>query len=102
MAAPITPDEFKAQVLESDVPVLIDFFATWCGPCRMMSPIIEEIAAEANGKYKVMTIDTDANGSLSQACGVVSIPTFIVIKDGKLAGRIVGATTKENILAMLA
>ena len=85
MADPISPDQFKEQVLDSDIPVLIDFFATWCGPCRMMAPVIEEIAKEQEGKIKVMQFDVDENGSLAQACGVVSVPTFVAIKDGKMA-----------------
>lgn len=102
MAEPITPEVFKEQVLDSDVPVLIDFFATWCGPCRMMSPIIEEIAAEMDGKVKVMKIDIDENGSLAQSCGVMSVPTFAVFKNGELAARTVGAQPKQAILDMLA
>ena len=102
MASPLTPDEFKQQVLESDIPVLIDFFATWCGPCRMMAPVIEQIAQEQEGQIKVMQIDVDVNGSLAQACGVVSVPTFVAIKDGKIIGRTVGAQAKESVLAMFA
>lgn len=102
MADPISPDQFKEQVLDSDIPVLIDFFATWCGPCRMMAPVIEEIAKEQEGKIKVMQFDVDENGSLAQACGVVSVPTFVAIKDGKIVGNTVGAQPKENILAMFA
>ena len=102
MADPITPDQFKEQVLESDLPVLIDFFATWCGPCRMMAPVIEQIAQEQEGTIKVIQVDVDENGSLAQACGVVSVPTFVALKDGKIVGRTVGAQAKESILAMFA
>ena len=102
MAEPLTPDAFKEQVLDSDIPVLIDFFATWCGPCRMMAPVIEEVAKEMEGKAKVLTIDIDENGSLAQSCGVMSVPTFAVFKDGKITARSIGAQSKQQILDMLA
>ena len=100
-ATPITTAEFEAQVLKSDVPVLVDFWATWCGPCKMLSPIVAQIAAEANG-FKVYSVDVDEEPDLAQDYDVVSIPTLIVFKGGKEAARTVGFTQKEKILAMLA
>lgn len=97
----LTKDNFQAEVLESDIPVLVDFWATWCGPCKMLSPIVAQIAAEANG-FKVYSVDVDEEPDLAQDYDVVSIPTLIVFKGGKEAARTVGFTQKEKILAMLA
>ncbi|MBQ1391589.1 MAG: thioredoxin [Firmicutes bacterium] len=91
---------FEAEVLKSDVPVLVDFWATWCGPCRMLGPVIEEIAAEAES-FKVGKLDTDENGSLAMKYGVMSIPTVILFKNGEEAARSIGVVPKEHLLAML-
>ena len=95
-----TKDNFEAEALKSDVPVLIDFYADWCGPCRMVSPIVEQIANEG-GNYKVGTIDVDSSPELAARYGVMSIPTLIVLKDGKVAQQAVGARSKQQILQML-
>ncbi len=95
-----TKDNFDTEVLQSDVPVLIDFYADWCGPCRMVSPIVEEIANEG-GPYKVGKIDVDSSPELAAKYGVMSIPTLIVIKNGEVAEQAVGARSKEHILSML-
>lgn len=87
-------------VLNSDKPVLIDFFATWCGPCRMVAPLIEEIAAE-NPQYLVVKIDIDESPALAEQYGVYSIPSLVVMKDGKVVNQSVGAKPKPQILAML-
>jgi thioredoxin 1 len=94
-------NSFKTEVLESEIPVLVDFFATWCGPCRMVAPIVEEIAQE-HEEYAVCKIDVDEAGGLAQAFGIVSIPTLVVVKNGKVVTHAVGAQPKEKILAMLA
>ena len=88
------------EVMNADKPVLIDFFATWCGPCRMVSPIVDEIAEE-HDEFKICKVDVDQEPELAQTFGVVSIPTLVVIKDGKVAGQSVGAKPKEDILEML-
>ncbi|MBN1777367.1 MAG: thioredoxin [Clostridiales bacterium] len=95
-----TKENFETEALKSDVPVLIDFYADWCGPCRMVSPIVEQIAAEG-GNYKVGTIDVDRSPELAARYGVMSIPTLIVLKDGKVAQQAVGARSKQQILQML-
>jgi len=96
----ITKDNFEEEVIKSDKPVLLDFWASWCGPCRMIAPIIEEIAEE-NDTIKVGKINVDDERDLSLQFGIQSIPTLIVIKDGKVANQAVGAMPKENILALL-
>lgn len=96
----VTNDNFETEVLKADRPVLVDFWATWCGPCRMQGPIVEELAAENDG-IKVGKVDTDANGELAEKFGIMSIPTLLVFKDGQLVGKSVGVTQKEKLLQML-
>ena len=97
----ITKENFEHEVLKSDVPVLIDFWAEWCGPCKMLSPIIEEIANEANGEYKVGKVNIDQQLELANAFKIVSIPTVVVMEDGKIKNSAVGYMPKENILELL-
>lgn len=87
--------------MKSDIPVLIDFWAPWCGPCRMMGPIIEQLAEEYEGKAKVGKVNVDEEGELSQAFGVMSIPTIVLVKDGKVVKQAVGARPKAEVEAML-
>ena len=96
----ITKENFENEVLKSDRPVLLDFWASWCGPCRMVSPIIDEIAEETTDK-KVCKINVDEQPELAQAFGVMSIPTLCVIEGGKLVNQAVGARPKSDILALI-
>ena len=97
----ITRENFENEVMKSNIPVLIDFWAPWCGPCRMMGPIIEQRAEEYEGKVKVGKVNVDEEGELSQAFGVMSIPTIVLIKDGKVVKQAVGARPKAEVEAML-
>ena len=97
----ITIENFENEVMKSNIPVLIDFWAPWCGPCRMMGPVIEQLAEEYEGKAKVGKVNVDEEGELSQAFGVMSIPTIVLVKDGKVVKQAVGARPKAEVEAML-
>lgn len=96
----LTMENFQREVLNSEKPVLVDFWASWCGPCRMVSPLVDQIAEE-NDEVKVGKVDIDAQPELASAFRVMSIPTLMVFKDGKLSKSVVGARPKAAILAML-
>ena len=96
----ITRENFEAEVLRSDKPVLLDFWATWCGPCRMLAPVIEEIAKERSD-IKVGKVNVDDEGALATAFGISSIPTVVLIKDGKETARLIGYRQKDELLSML-
>ena len=96
----ITKDNFENEVLKSDVPVLVDFWASWCGPCRMMSPIVDQIAEEVTD-CKVGKINVDEEGELAQQFGIMSIPSLLVFKDGKLVKTAVGLHDKGGLADMV-
>jgi thioredoxin 1 len=93
----VTDATFDAEVLQSPLPVLVDFFATWCGPCKRLAPTVAEIAREHAGKVKVVSIDIDGNPDSAVRFGVTAVPTLVFFKGGKEAGRLLGAVSKEKI-----
>lgn len=103
MAIQITESNFEAEVLQSPVPVLVDFWATWCGPCKMVMPIVEQIATEMAGSAKVCkaNVEEGGNQNLATRYNIRSVPTLLFFKNGELVDTIVGATSKDNILAHL-
>jgi thioredoxin 1 len=101
-ALTVSDDSFAEDVLASNTPVLVDFWATWCGPCRMVAPVLEEIASEKAGALTVAKLDVDANPSTARDFQVVSIPTLILFKDGQPVKRIVGAKGKAALLREIA
>ncbi len=100
-AITITNDNFETEVLQSDVPVLVDFWASWCGPCKMLSPLVEQVADESDGSFKVGKVNVDDEMELAEQFGVMSIPTLIVFKNGEPANKSVGVVNKDQILALV-
>ncbi len=92
---------FEAEVLKSDKPVLVDFFAVWCGPCKLQGPIIEELAAEVGDKFKVGKMDVDQNPEVAGKLGIMSIPTLVIFKNGQPVQKFTGLQTKEALKAAL-
>lgn len=97
----ITKNNFEAEVMKSDITVMLDFWADWCGPCRMLAPVVEDIAREYEGSVKVGKINVDEESELAAAFRVASIPTVVVIKDGKVVNTSVGYKPKEELAALL-
>jgi thioredoxin 1 len=101
-AIPLTDDEFPKEVAESTMPVLVDFLAAWCGPCKMMGPVIDTVADEYTGKVKVMKCDVDSNPITPSKFGIRGIPTLILFKGGEVVDRIVGAVPKNAVDDLIA
>ena len=102
MEITLSTDNFDAEVLKSDQPVMVDFWAPWCGPCKVLSPVVEELSTEYEGKMKVGKINVDNNNEIAMRYGVMSIPTLKIFKGGKVVGEIIGAAPKQMIVAALA
>jgi thioredoxin 1 len=96
-AIEVTDANFKHEVLESATPVLVDFWAEWCGPCKMIAPVVEQLATEYEGKLKVGKVDVDTNQQTAMQFGIRSIPTLLVFKNGKVVDQIVGAVPKQAL-----
>lgn len=101
MAMTITAENFETEVLNSEVPVLVDFWASWCNPCRMLSPVVDEISEESDGSYKVGKINVDEQSALAAKFRVMSIPTLLVFNKGEVVEKSVGVQPKAKIMAML-
>lgn len=97
----LNKDNFEKEVMEAEVPVLIDFWADWCGPCRMMSPVIDKIAEEMGDKVKVCKVNVDENHELAEKYEIMTIPAFIIVKNGAETGRTIGVQPKEDILKLI-
>ncbi len=98
---PVTDDTFEEEVLKSDKPVLVDFWAAWCAPCRMLTPIVEEVAKEFSDQAKVLTLNVDENSGTSSKYNIKGIPTLLLFNGGEVKDQIVGATSKDNIAKMI-
>lgn len=97
MAFQFTDDNFKAEVLEAELPVLVDFYADWCGPCKMMAPVVEALAAEYEGRVKIGKLNVDQSPDTAGQYGIMSIPTLLFFKNGEVVNKIVGAVPKSDL-----
>ncbi len=100
MSEQLTSSDFASKVLEAEIPVLVDFFATWCGPCKRLAPTLDEVASEVEGKAKVYKLDIDQASDIALKYRVNSVPTLILFKDGQPAKKIIGAQPKAAIMAI--
>jgi thioredoxin 1 len=101
MAKVINSSEFEKDVLSSNETILIDFFAEWCGPCKMVAPVLEELSIEMEGKARIFKVDVDKSGDLAEKYGIAGVPTLMIFKDGKAVDKIVGFQPKETLKARL-
>ena len=101
MSEVVSSSDFQSKVLDAQGPVLVDFFATWCGPCKMLAPVLEEVAAEVAGRAKIVKVDIDASPDLAQRFGVMSVPTLMVFRGGQVANQTVGVQPKPALRALL-
>ena len=101
MSEVVSSADFQSKVLDAQGPVLVDFFATWCGPCRMLAPTLDEVAAEMAGKATVCKVDIDQSPDIASRYGVMSVPTLMVFEGGQVKKQMVGAQPKQNVLALL-
>jgi len=101
MAMAITKETFEREVLHSEIPVLVDFWASWCGPCQMLSPIIDALSEEYKGRFKIGKINVDEQSELAANYAVVSIPTLLIFKDGKMEERLVGVRSQDDLAELL-
>lgn len=97
----ITSKNFEEEVLKSDLPVLVDFWASWCGPCKMMTPVVEQIERDMDGKAKVCKVNIDEEQNLAMEYGIMSIPTFLIFKNGKIVNSAVGVRDKQELINLL-
>ena len=101
MSIKVTKDNFESEVVQSNVPVLIDFWAAWCGPCKTIGPRVDELAVEVGDRAKICKVNVDEEMALAQKFGIMSIPTLVIFKDGKEANRVVGVRSKDELRGLL-
>ena len=101
MVLKFTTADFQKEVLDSDIPVLVDFYADWCGPCKMMSPVLDQLSAELEGKIKIGKVNVDDDPELAGQFKVMSIPNFVLIKNGQIVDQVIGAVPKAQMLAKI-
>ncbi len=97
----VTDDSFENEVLKSDKPVMVDFWATWCAPCRMIAPVVEELSKEFDGKAKIVKLDVDANPAVASKYGIMSIPSLLFFKNGQVVDKVIGAVPKAQMVTKL-